>query len=196
MSKKEVEYSPNPCLVEDTILQLRSHLEDECSAWLEKAYPLAFVGEVTKGDDIHFFPRIYLNNGTTNYIDVQPDKKLKAFSFFELNGVYSINRVEETVTSSVSIIFWANLKCIDKRDYDYKSELIQDSIRCVTSSPVSCDVDTIEVTENFEDIFNKYSYDQTKTQFFMYPYTSWKLTFTVTEDSNLSCCTPFTTNNC
>ena len=195
MSKVDVQFSPSPCLVEDTILDLRQALEDNCT-WLEESYPLAFVGEVIKGDVTHKFPRIYRNDGSNKYIDVMPDKKLKAFSFFELNGDYSIDRVIDEVTSSVSIIFWANLKCIDKRDYDYKTELIQDALRSLTKSSVSCDITTIEVTENFEDIFSKYSYEQKNMQFFMYPFTSWKFTFSVTQDLNMSCCLPFTTEDC
>ena len=48
--------------------------------YLDKIYPIAYIGASTKGEATHTFPRVYLNDGKTDYIDVMPDDKLKGYT--------------------------------------------------------------------------------------------------------------------
>ena len=163
--------------------------------YLDKIFPLAFVGEQKKKDVTHKFPRVYLNDGGNKYIDVMPDKKLKGFMFFEIVGLENFNNAQDEVTMTFNTIFWFNLRKIDDKGYDYKEELLTDVLKTFKNGFLSNDIVNMNVEENFENIYDRYTLPQTDKQFFMYPYSGFKLTYTVTRCLDLDCLDDFTITN-
>lgn len=158
--------------------------------YLDKIYPVAYLGIQKTEDGTHSFPRVYLNDGGTDYIDVMPDDKLKGYTFFEIDSVESYNRAEEEYTATISQTFWFNQNKIDNRNYDYNHELIADILK---TYELNSDItEEIAIEENIENIYDKYDLPQENTQHFMYPYSGVKFTFTVTICESLSCIPDFT----
>lgn len=202
--------NPTPFLAEKVITDIQTKIATDCALWLDVVYPVAFVGEElfnieVKGNlnptRLRKYPRIYINDGDTDYIDATANDNLKGYCFFEIRDEYDFDRTENEADITVSIIFWANLRKIDDRGYDYKTELISDAIKCVHTSPYANDISTIRVQENFEDVFDRYEFqgtsnrsrnEQTELQQFMYPYTAFKLTFSLRTNLDPSCLPSFT----
>jgi len=187
----EIVTSPTtPLLSVEIIDELQTDFASK--VYLDKVYPVAFIGEQELNDTIHKFPRVYLNDGTTEHIDVMPDDSLKGYTFFEINGIETYNRVDSEFTISISQIFWFNLRKIDDRGYDYKHELIADILKTYDSGSLSNELDSIEIEENFENIYNKYDLPQDKLQQFMYPFTGLKFSFEVIKCLDVDCFPEFT----
>lgn len=157
--------------------------------YLDVIYPEAKVGRQQLEDTVHTFPRVYLNDGGTDYIDVMPDDKLKGYTFFETE-IDSYNRAEEEFTVNISQVFWFNQKKIDDRTYDYTHELIADILK---TYELNSDItEDIEINTTLEDIYNRYDLPQERVQHLMYPFTGVKFTFTVTVCESLDCIPEFT----
>lgn len=194
--------SPVPLLSEDIVRMIQADFQTNCSAWLSAIYPIAYVGEtivkdrlVAKDkttspvfrDRVRKYPRVYLNDGKTDYIDVLPSDKQKGSVFFEVNGTDNISRVDDEIDVTLSMIFWVDMKKVDpSRKYDYRQELIADALKCLDEGSINAYITEINVYENFEEIYTKYDFQgtsnksrraETEMQQFMYPYTSFKLEF-------------------
>ena len=158
--------------------------------YLDKVYPIAQVGIQTVENGTHTFPRVYLNDGGTDYIDVMPDDKLKGYTFFEVEGIQGYNRADEEFTVTLNQVFWFNQKKIDDRNYDYTHELVADVLK---TYELNSDItEEIQVEQTLENIYNKYDLPQQDIQQFMYPFTGVKFTFTVTICEPLECIADFT----
>jgi len=158
--------------------------------YLDVIYPVAKVGRQQLEDTVHLFPRVYLNDGGTEYIDVMPDDKLKGYTFFEIEGIQSYDRENEEFTVTLNQIFWFNQKKIDDRNYDYTHELIGDILK--TYELNSSITTEIQIEETLDNIYNKYDLPQERVQQFMYPYTGVKFTYDVTICESLECIADFT----
>jgi len=158
--------------------------------YLDKIYPEAKIGRQQLEDKVHTFPRVYLNDGGTEYIDVMPDDKLKGYTFFEVEGIESYSRIDEEWTVTINQIFWFNQNKIDNRNYDYTHELIGDILK--TYDLYSDITENIEIEETLDNTYNKYDLPQEQSQQFMYPYTGVKFTYTVTACESLECINDFT----
>lgn len=199
-----------PFVSEKIVSNLQSDISANCALWLDVVYPIAFVGEElfdipTKGNlqgtRLRKYPRVYVNDGTNEYIDITPNDNLKGYCFFEVRNEYDLNRVDNEVDITLSIVFWANLRKIDDRGYDYKTELIADVIKCLHSGSYSNDISNIRIQENFEEVFDRYEFqgtsnrsrnEQTELQQFMYPYTAFKVTFNMMANLDPNCLPSFT----
>ena len=190
MSCEVVQPYGNPLLATKIV----SELQDDFSAkdYLDKVYPIAFIGEQKLDNSIHRFPRVYLDDGANNYIDVMPDDKLKGYTFFEIIGTENYDLANDEVTLTLSQIFWFNLRKIDDKGYDYKDELIVDAVKTLKDGYMSNEISNVVVTENFESIFDRYTLPQETKQFFMYPYTGFKLTYEMTACIDVDCLPSFT----
>lgn len=188
MASTTVIASPTNFLALDVVKKIQDDFAANCSLWLDNIYPVAYIGEQIKGEATHTFPRVYINDGTSEYIDVMPNESVKGISFFEIEGTYELDRENEEFEISLNMIFWVNMRLIDDKGYDYRHELIADAIRCLDTGTLTNDISAITVEENFENIYTRYNLPQTTLQQFMYPFTAFKLNFTVnTCDINLSC---------
>ena len=188
MSCEVVQPSVNSNLVTKIVEDIQSLFASK--VYLDKVYPIALVGRQQLEDRVHTFPRIYLNDGGKDYIDVMPDDKLKGYTFFEIEGNESYSRLDEEYTVTLNQIFWFNQNKIDNRNYDYTHELIGDILK--TYDTYSNITEDITIEENLENIYNKYDLPQERIQQFMYPFTGVKFTFTVTNCESLECIPEFT----
>ena len=160
--------------------------------YLDKIYPIAYIGASIKGEATHTFPRVYLNDGRTNYIDVMPDDKLKGMSFFEIESTDGYNREEKEFTMTLNQIFWFNQRKIDDRGYDYKQELLGDVLKTLNAGFYSNEILDITIEENFDNIYSKYTLTEDDNHFFMYPYTGFKLSYEIVICQDLDCIPDFT----
>jgi hypothetical protein len=188
MSCEVVQPAVNSNLATKIVEELQSLFASK--VYLDKIYPIALVGTQQLEDRVHTFPRVYLNDGGKDYIDVMPDDKLKGYTFFEIEGIESYNRLEEEFTMTLNQIFWFNQNKIDDRNYDYTHELIADILK--TYELNSNITEEIQIEENIENIYNKYDLPQERVQHLMYPFTGVKFTFTVTICESLECIPEFT----
>lgn len=171
MSCEIVEGAVNPLLSVDIVNQLQQAFSTKI--YFDKIYPIAFVGL----QGTHKYPRVYLNDGTTNYIDVMPDDSLKGYTFFEIQGTEEYNLEDDFLNITVNQICWFNLNKIDARGYDYKHELLTDVLKTLKNSAFSNEITNIRIEENFETIYSKYTIPEDKLQYFMFPYTGFKLSW-------------------
>lgn len=187
MSCEVVQPAVNSSLTTKIIEDLQALFSSK--VYLDKIYPEAKVGRQQLEDRVHTFPRVYLNDGSKDYIDVMPDDKLKGYTFFEIE-IDSYNRQEEEYTVTINQVFWFNQNKIDNRNYDYTHELIADILKTYELS--STITEEIEVNTTLEDIYSRYDLPQERVQHLMYPYTGVKFTFTVTICESLECIPDFT----
>ena len=160
--------------------------------YLDKIYPIAYIGAIIKGETTHTFPRVYLNDGKTDYIDVMPNDSLKGMSFFEIESTDGYNREEDEFTITINQVFWFNQRKIDARDYDYKQELLADVLKTLDAGFYSNEILDITIEENFDNIYSKYTLPEDTNHFFMYPFTGFKLSYEVVICQDLSCIPDFT----
>jgi len=162
--------------------------------WIENIYAIARVG-VTKAQDGSTFnyPQIYSGTGM-NYFDIRPDSSLDSYSFFEVNDSYPVDKDQDIQTYNLSFICWYNLPRMDSsKGYDYSPELIAHVLKVIREGEYNSNVSNINVDVNPESIFDKYSMNQVDTQFLMYPYGAFKITFDYTDYSQVDCFEAFVT---
>lgn len=168
--------------------------------YLDVIYPTAFLGQQQKGDTLHTYPRVYLNDGKTDYIDVMPDDKLKGYTFFEIEGIDNYNREQEEYTVTINQIFWFNQRKIDDRNYDYRHELLADVLKTINMGSYRNEILNVDIEENFENIYSRYTLPEETNHFFMYPYTGFKISYEIVTCIDLDCIPDFTIqvggNNC
>lgn len=160
--------------------------------YLDKIYPTAFIGASIKGEDTHTFPRVYLNDGKTDYIDVMPDDSLKGMTFFEVEGLDNYDRLEQEFTLTLNQIFWFNMRKIDDRGYDFTHELLADVLKTLDNGSQSNEIVNISIEENFENIYSRYNLPESTNHFFMFPYTGFKLSYEIITCIDLDCIPDFT----
>ena len=176
----------DPQLDAKIIQQLQTILEDETS-WLETVYPLAYVGLNNLNDKEVKYPRVYLNNGGREYIDIRPSDDQNAFAFFELDDPIQTIQGEE-LSYNISLIVWYDLKKVNtSKQYDYSRELIQDILRVFNESDYKENIQLTNIEVNPENIFNKYSFKQTDNQFLMFPYGAFKINFEYNDIEAINC---------
>lgn len=156
--------------------------------WLENSYALVRTGVHGLSEQKEWrYPQVYagLSGKPAEYYDLQPNDKLRSFSFIDIEGPYDFDPVEESVTFDMSATFWVNLAKIDGRNYDYTSELISNVLRYMRKNQIyDSRIKDIRVEKRPELIFNKYSFEQKATQFLMYPYGAFKIFFKITDDAD------------
>ena len=171
-------------------------LTEQLSAltWLETVYPLAQIGlrnvQLNGNDRPLRYPMVYRNDGKTYQHIISPDRSTQSFAFFELNAPYSfdfndVNIRTGRVQYNLNVVVWLNLPRIDGgRDYDFTEELIQDFIGVGLQG---ADYESLSVERRQELIFNRYDYSIAEEQFLIYPYSGFKVSFTLNSSYNPLC---------
>jgi len=142
-------------------------------SWVGSSYPAVKVGVRENGDT---YPQVYAQAKKRKILDLTPSSAEKSYCFFEKRGFEGL---ESENTYKLSVVFWGQLNAINASiEYDYTSTLISDVLEILRAK--SCL--NIEVTE--ENTFEKYNLHESKKQFFMYPYFSFKIDFEITANNN------------
>jgi hypothetical protein len=165
--------------------------------WLEKSFGRAWeFKEVDPATErIIRVPKCYSGEG--EYINVLPNDFLKAQSFITVRNEETWPSYSRATGNSksrtLSAIFWVNLNEIDPtKDYIFTEVLKKDVEKILKANAYVASIDKY-FDERVEDVFDgyisqaesgRYSVDDTKTQYLMYPYSGFRFDFTVayTED--------------
>lgn len=139
--------------------------------WLTYSYPATKVGQ---RENKSKYPQVYMDNGTYEIIDLQPDNSVKAYCFFEKNNYNIANRQTSNLnTYNFSLIFWLNLPAINPaKNYDFSDEVLKDILDVLHDFSVN------NISVDFNNPFEKYNIQVTDNQYFMYPFTAFKINFT------------------
>jgi len=188
----------NPILDQLAVQTLQEILDSEVP-WLTVIYPIARVG-VTKieGGGTFNYPQVYSGSGA-EYLDVRPDDSVGAYSFFEVNGPGEAGLDEDLTNYNLSLIVWANLPRLNgSKNYDFSRELAGHILKAFNESLYSGKFSNIQVEFNPENVFEKYSMQEADTQFLMYPYCAFKITFDFEQLEEADCFDVFVTgtNGC
>jgi len=182
----------NPVLHAKAVQDLQTLFQTEL-AWIENVYPITRVGVTKVGTSNFNYPQVYSGTGS-KYFDVRPNSALSSYGFFEVNSSFSVDKDQDIETYNLSFIVWYNLPRMDgSKGYDYSSELIGHVLKVIRESSLNSAVGEITIDTNPEDIFDKYSMEQSETQFLMYPYGAFKLTFDYTLYEQADCYEEFIT---
>jgi hypothetical protein len=183
-----------PKLAQAPVATLLEHFAATLS-WLSDGYGLVQTG--TANDGKSKIPQLYRQDGGLDHIDVYPDEKMKALTFFERNGPSTVEwddpqHLSGTWTHSYASVMWLNLPKIDKgRDYDFTEELIQDFLmRGLRDSPLSSRLTFEEAEQRSERIFSRYTNWPLNKQLLMHPFSGFRVPFSVTQPVD-TCPAPF-----
>lgn len=123
---------------------------------------------------------------TGKYAELVPNSKYKSILYFEDNGL-SFGQREgrwQFVESRLKLICWANMKKIDKDDYN-SSNMISEILYLFPDMPFDSGIfKQVLISVTGQDIrnnsiFSKYSYNEPFTQYLMYPYDYFALNLTI-----------------
>jgi hypothetical protein len=180
---------PNPLLDNRIVAAIQTALAS--AGWLDNIYPMAEVCmREIDGQEV-LVPGIYGQASDNNYIEPFPDDSIRGGCFFQLpSGDFNFDFAanESTMNLTLEIVFWANLKRIANRAYDYTDELIGTAINAIKDSTISNDITGITVVRDRNRAFEKYGYTFKQMKGFMFPHTAFKLVINMPAvESNLEC---------
>jgi len=137
--------------------------------YVSEVFPAVKIGQRENGST---YPAVYVQEGQQKILDLTPNTKYKSYIFFEKRN-YALANNEGINTFDLSLIFWGNLKAIDDtKKYDFTDELVNEITNILRY------LDCGDFSISFENIFGKYNLHESVKQFFMYPFTSFKIDFT------------------
>jgi hypothetical protein len=158
--------------------------------WVDHLGGVVRRGVVNVGGTDKVFP-IYINDSAdpcnpSVYLDFVPDSKKMSVVYFEDAGLEVVNSgcTFTDCTASLKLVCWANLIRINA-DYTDATLLKLDLIKNIPARLNNTDwITKILVTFAGEDIkspaiFGGYSYDETMTQYLIYPYDYFALNYSV-----------------
>lgn len=139
------------------------------------------------------------------YKDLIPDSKYRSIIYFEDNGITLTARNNRWVSfnSRLTLVGWLNLKMLfDCQTYTGSTECILSILSELPENPFSEDIfreiriiALSEVTKS-NAIFSRYTYDETKTQYLLYPFNYFALNMSVEFKINLACVEQFKLASC
>ncbi len=169
--------------------------------WLQKSFGRAweFKETDTEGKIIKV-PKCYMGLG--EYLNVLPNDFLKSQSFIAVRNEETPEDNEFVKywmgrhTRQLSIIFWVNLKEIDSSNDTIFTEVLKSDVEKILSRNMWIKSIDRYFDERVEDVFDgyisntvggRYSVDDTKTQYLMYPYSGFRFDVTVGYPENVDC---------
>lgn len=168
-------------------------------AWIDRIGGIVKPGRVKIAGEDKVFP-IDFNNladpcNSSVYLDFVPDSSKMSIIYFEDQGIEVVNSgcTFTDCTASLKIVCWANLVRINA-DYTDALLLKLDLIKNIPARLPNDDwVTKILATFTGEDtkspaIFGNYTYDETMTQYLIYPYDYFALNYSVKFSFVNSCC--------
>ena len=156
-------------LADYVIEKLRQALQQ--LTYLDDIYPAVKVG---KREDGSTYPQVYIQAGNRKILDLSPDTSKKSYVFFEKN------KTEVSPDGNIfdlSLIFWGQLaKIDDTKDYDFVSQIENDIIK------ILLDNGAFDIIIDEDRAFDKYNLHETQQQYLMYPYTAFRVDFSINCD--------------
>jgi len=142
---------------------------------------------------------------SNRYLDLVPNGKLKSIVYLEDNGlrIVGTNGNKNQWKASYKLVGWLNQKEMGYDDCSITSLIINEIINKFPELPVQINSPSewskyqrllIEVEGQDPKSYNpfsKFSYDEDKTQYLMYPFDYFSLNLTVSFEMNKKCIEPF-----
>jgi hypothetical protein len=176
----------------DKVIQNIQQALDTGLPWLDKSFGRAWeFKEVDPATEkIIKVPKCYSGNG--EYVNVLPNDFLKSQSFISVRNEETwpayTRATDNSKSRELSVIFWFNLNQIDpSKDYIFTEVLKKDVEKILKVNPYVGAINKY-FDERVEDVFDgyisqsesgRYSVDDTKTQYLMYPYSGFRFDVTV-----------------
>lgn len=188
-----------PVLLDKVIQDIQDSLLAKLP-WLDKAFGRAYrlVSHESDGGK-YIYPAAYIGN--SEYVSLVPNDNFGNFSWFDIYDPQKITTVTQALpqfTFSGALIFWVNLNSIfADADFMYSEEVKDDIVRVLTTPGLISGVGYLSVKaiyERFENIYKGYSLEKIYNeyvyqgdsmqamdkQFFMHPYTAFRVEFELT----------------
>lgn len=149
--------------------------------WLDKSWGRVYTQKKRVRGAIRETPVVYDNNG--EYFPVEMNDNLVSQSFFEVGERSPLDFAPfQTIfyEHDVSIVFWGNLKKIDpilNLNYNFTEKLIEEVKDVLTKriSGFSFKVEIVNITEERDEVFAPYTFQEENLQHLTNPYFGFKV---------------------
>lgn len=184
----------NPVNIDRPIQEIQIELAR--LTWLEKCFGRSWLAvKSSKGmfssDKKLYYPHVWqgfdVNGKARDLLDVLPNDNLKSQSFFRVIDPISVIDYAPTgdamMRATVDIIFWFNLRSIDRSiDYPYIELLKGQVLRTLKGVPFSPDSSLVVVNihEQALNVFRGYNINDIKDQHLIYPYAGFRFECQIT----------------
>lgn len=139
------------------------------------------------------------------YKDLIPDSKYRSILYFEDNGCTLTYKEKRWVgfNSRLTLVGWLNLaKLKDCGNYTGSTEAILSILAALPEITINDDIyreiRIVAISEIVKSnaIFSRYSYDEIKTQYLLYPFDFFALNMSIDFKVNLACVEQFNLGSC
>lgn len=168
---------PNAVGIDAAIKTIQLRLAE--LTWIEKCFGRAWTRQRTVNDQKRIEPMTY--QGSTEYYPCLPNDALKSYCFFRAKNGRTMEEYEPTVAygnyyfkDPVDIIFWFDLKAIDKtKNYVFTEELIQ-SVLSKLNQDSNVMISKVW-DDRVDDIFSGYNLFPEHRDLLLYPYGAFRI---------------------
>ena len=171
-----------PVLLDKVLQHIQMSLTDNL-AWLDLAFGRAYkiISTDTDGNKVKY-PAAYSKNG--EYISLLPNDNIGNFSWFDIYDPQDIINdipLRPAVIVNAALVFWLDVSSVYEDDSMLHTEEIKDEILKVLTQPGTAGSGSkLVVNRVYEDPDNIYrDYNSLDRQFFMHPYYSLRVEFTL-----------------
>lgn len=187
---------PNPtaALASAAAGRLLPHLQAELP-WLTDRYGLVQTGIDKKSRER--YPQVYRNDGSRFVTDIRPEEAMGALSWLEFDGPTLVDyddalQVSGTYTFQLAAVVWCNLKRLDPlRGYDFTELLAEDYLRALGSSPFGPLLTPERIEQQVERVFERYRWEPATHQLLVYPFSGFRIPFTLRQTFVRGCAAGF-----
>jgi len=151
--------------------------------WLEKSFARAvYRSKTIEGGSEYIYPAVFVEDGY-DYLDLMNLDNWKSYSFMLAKDNEKVvdyqEEVVNTMSRTLSCVFWMNLEKIDPNRYDdFLEELKQDVVKAIkstrfldtTNNATVYGVNVLNIFDEPDNIFEGFSQDITANQSLYYPY--------------------------
>lgn len=189
----------SPVLLDKVIQDIQDSLLARLP-WLNNAFGRAYrlVSHEPNGGK-YIYPAAYI--GDAEYVSLVPNDNFGNFSWFDIYDPQKITSVTQALpqfTFSGALVFWVKLDSIfADADFIYSEEIKDEIVRALTTPGLISTAGRLTISniyERFENIYKGYSIEKIYNeyvyqgsdmqsmdkQFFMYPYTAFRVEFELT----------------
>jgi len=165
--------------------------------WLEKSFGRSWSAtRATPGGRPVVYPEVWqgmVDGKDRDLLNVMPNDNLKSQSFFKVNDPIDTLFYEQNnhakKTALVSIIFWFNLREIDKTlDYRFVEILKSTAERAIVNhtfpAASQASIEIVRTWEDVNNVFAGYTFDPIKQQELIHPYGGFKIDTRLTWTEN------------
>jgi len=164
-------------------------------SWMEYAFGRAYKRKSQRTGEAYYAPFVY--QGTREYLELDPQDDVKAFSFVEVDDSRSITNYDPILPTwnqvqTVNVVVFANLEQINNTiDEIFTEKLIEEVAVMLNSVSSIFTIDTIE-----EGVLNAYSNYDYKNEWIKENYGAFKIRCTTIAPNDCFQGNNFQTSNC